>query len=72
MTDENRLDRLVEVDTSIDGVTVLADTESVPATVEVWDGCKRVHEPVAALQKEDIIWWAKGYAKAKEEYTEDE
>ena len=43
------------------GVHIRADTESIPYTVATFDGDERVSEWKAALQKEDEIWFAKGY-----------
>lgn len=53
------------------GVKVFADTSSHPFTVMTFDGDEQVSDEIAALQAEDMMWWAEGYAKAKEEYADD-
>lgn len=51
-------------------VCIAADTENNPVVVAVFDGEKRVSEWVAALQKEDLYWFAEGYSEACENYRE--
>jgi len=65
-------EEMQEVEMIGEGVVVMADTTRNPVTVSVWDGMERVHEPVAALQKDSIIWWAEGYKEAKDKYEDNE
>lgn len=51
-------------------VEVRADLSNNPVVVATFDGDERVSEWKAALQKEDEIWFAEGYAKARSEYRE--
>jgi hypothetical protein len=64
-------EHLHEVEVVAGDIRVMAHTESNPVTVSVWDGDEQVHEEVAALQKDQLIWWADGYAKAEFRYNND-
>lgn len=54
------------------GVKVFADTSSHPFTVATFDGDEQVSEEIAAMQAEDMMWFAEGYAKGKRRYEEDD
>ena len=56
------------VETIETGVEIKAHDEQMPVTVSVWDDGEMVHEPVAALQMDEIVWWAEGYVEAKTKY----
>jgi len=51
-------------------VTVQANLDNNPVVVATFDGDERVSEWKAALQKEDEIWFAEGYAQARSNYRE--
>jgi hypothetical protein len=43
------------------GVHIRADESSMPTTVATFDGERRISEWKAALQRDDEVWFAKGY-----------
>ena len=49
----------------VHGVHIKLDTTSMPYTIATFDGNERVSEWKAALQKDEEIWYAEGYLKAK-------
>lgn len=58
---------------SVEGrVEMKIDDQNNPITVAVFDGEEMVSEEVAALQAEELMWWAEGYREAKEKYGDTE
>jgi len=53
------------------GVEVKVCKDSEPNLVAVFDDDKRVTEPVAAMQAEEVSWEAVGYTKAKAKYSDE-
>jgi len=43
------------------GVHIRADVSSIPTTVATFDGEQRISEWKAALQRDEEVWFAKGY-----------
>jgi len=54
------------------GVHIRYDDSQNPVVIATFDGEKRVSEWRAALQEVDEVEFAHGYAKGKDEYTENE
>lgn len=52
-------------------VELRADTSGNPYTVSVWDENVMVLGPVAALQKEEVEWYAEGYSDGKNNHIGD-
>lgn len=59
---ENRFDKLQ--DWGID-LPVALMYHPDDDTLEVWDGCTRVHKPVPREREKYIKAWAKGYCEGK-------
>lgn len=53
------------------GVTTKVKPNENPVLVAVFDEDERVTQPTAALQVEEQIWAAQGYADAKAKYCDD-